>query len=527
QLQKKDVFTISPTGSGKTMTFWIPMLFNDDGIMIIITPLKLLGEKNEAEAQSFGMTAINLTADTATDQVFNDIQELKYQVIAVSPEHILKDSRFRKLFKSTKFTDRLFNVTLDEGHCVSEWGDSFRAEYGELGKLRWLLPSHVTFHVASATMPPYILRDVQGTLQMQGSKVVKIIRTNDRPNIHIIVEKLESSLKSMKDLDRVLNFTEGHPTTPFMVFVNQRDDAEKLAKYLTAKVSNELRDKFVCGEIWGIFCTDAAGMGLDLRNIRLVVQWRYTKSLCALLQRLGRAARDLNIEATVVYFVEAEYFDLVHGEKPKKRKRLSAKQKGKKRAKAMPSILELSSDDSDTAASEDENANNQPAVSTSDADNQSVPALLVDHPMPLAPSHSSHDCCERCSIKLSHLCCDTCSVLLSVYVEPAIREPSKRAKRRYKVPEYQMRDAEKGLRQKLQEWRELQMVEEDLVDGDFFGSQIIMSNDILDRIVDLAHAEKIADVVSLSEQTRWIYAEKYGPTIVKIVLTSIPSPPEP
>ncbi|KIK80117.1 hypothetical protein PAXRUDRAFT_15956 [Paxillus rubicundulus Ve08.2h10] len=71
QLQHKDVITISPTESGTTMTFWIPMLFNAEGIMIIITPLNILGEKTEIKVNLFGIPAVNLTAKTTTDKTFN------------------------------------------------------------------------------------------------------------------------------------------------------------------------------------------------------------------------------------------------------------------------------------------------------------------------------------------------------------------------------------------------------------------------------------------------------------------------
>ncbi|KAG2136627.1 uncharacterized protein EDB93DRAFT_1045750, partial [Suillus bovinus] len=98
QLQKKDVFTISPTGSGKTLTFWIPMLCNDDRITIIITPLNILGDKNENDVCAMGISAMNLTATTATDQVFKDIEDLRYQVISVSPERILQDQHFWMLW---------------------------------------------------------------------------------------------------------------------------------------------------------------------------------------------------------------------------------------------------------------------------------------------------------------------------------------------------------------------------------------------------------------------------------------------
>ncbi|KAF9224144.1 P-loop containing nucleoside triphosphate hydrolase protein [Gyrodon lividus] len=305
QLERKDVITVSPTGSGKTMMFWIPMLFNTSGITISITPLNILREKTEVKGNLFGISAVNLTAKTATDEIFKEIEAFKYWIIA--------------------FTNRLFNITVDKGHCISEWGDKFWSDYGELGKLWWLLPSHVMFHVASATMPPHVLRDVQNKLHMQSNRLVK------------------SSLKSLHNLDHALNFKGGQPQTPFMAFVNGCNKTERLTKHLQKMVPQHLQDKFVwfhsgmsmafCsgmieklrkGELWGIFCTDTAGMELDLRDIHLVIQWRYTKLLCTLLQHLGRAARDPNLEAVAVYFVEGEYFDEKPGKALKKQKSASS-----------------------------------------------------------------------------------------------------------------------------------------------------------------------------------------------------------
>jgi superfamily II DNA helicase RecQ len=70
QLEQKDCITISPTGSGKTLTFWIPLLFNNDGINIIITALNILGDKNVAELEKLGISAANVTGDSATDELF-------------------------------------------------------------------------------------------------------------------------------------------------------------------------------------------------------------------------------------------------------------------------------------------------------------------------------------------------------------------------------------------------------------------------------------------------------------------------
>src|SRR6267154_3416503 len=244
QLDNKDIVTILPTGSGKTLTFWIPLLFNPGRIIIIVTPLNILGEKNQKEAEAYGFPAINLCKETATDQVFKvcnevllyiffvnvvqDIERLQYCVIIVSPERILGDVHFQALWKSKKFTSKIFNVTFDEGHCISEWGKDFRPQYSELGNLRWYLPDHVTVHVVSATMPPHILADVTSKLHIRPYNLARVTRSNNHPNISLIVEEMKFPRNTMHDLTRVLDMRLGdiNPPQKFMIFTNSRTSAE-------------------------------------------------------------------------------------------------------------------------------------------------------------------------------------------------------------------------------------------------------------------------------------------------------------
>jgi superfamily II DNA helicase RecQ len=275
-----------------------------------------------------------------------EIESLKYRVIITSPECILNDQRFLELWKSKKFVNKLRSFVFDEAHCIAQWSGEFRPLYAELGRLRWLLPDAV-FYVASATLPPHILNCIKETLHMRPDKTRVIRLSNDRPNIHLQVLAMLELVHSYYDILHVLRFDGDPPPPLFMVFCNDWKEMERLCQFarsqapphLTGKLlwfhsgmsqqfQTETIKKLHSHEIWGIFCTDAAGMvckpllslslrlnrlqGLDLRDIELVVQWKYTDSLCTLWQRLGRAARDSSTEATGVYIVEPSYTDHHH-----------------------------------------------------------------------------------------------------------------------------------------------------------------------------------------------------------------------
>ncbi|EIW73940.1 P-loop containing nucleoside triphosphate hydrolase protein [Coniophora puteana RWD-64-598 SS2] len=296
---------MSPTGSGKTLTFWLPLLFNNGGITIVVTPLNALGNKNVRELEDMGIKAVNLTQANASDEEFKNIENLRYQVIIVSPELLINDNRFDHLWT----------------------GGTFRSEYAEVGALHWLLPRHAIIHAALATMPPHVLKSVKSTLQLDPSKTTEVRRTNDRPNTHLMAVEMIDPLRSCHALSCAIDFKAGLPPK-FMAFANSRKETKKLCKYARSQAGpenehqyvwfhagmsevfrEEMMEKLQNGEVWGIFATDAAGMGLDLRGVELVIQWRYTPSLCTLLQRFGRTGRGPNEEATAIYFVEPQYTD--------------------------------------------------------------------------------------------------------------------------------------------------------------------------------------------------------------------------
>lgn len=258
-----------------------------------------------------------------------DIKSRKYRVIVMSPELIINDWRFDNIWRTRDFTAHLFNITVDEGHCISQWGKDFHPEYSQLGRLRWLLPSHVPFHVVSATLPSHILKDVLASLNMRHDNTSVIRLSNDRRNIQVAVIEMLHSVNSFHDINRILHLLQAIHPPKFMIFCNSRQDLQRMAEYLHSQLHPELQHQIVWfhygitqefrtdmmeklhgGELWGMCCMDAAGMvsslrlaglrsnihanvihqGLDIRDIELVVYWGYIPSLCTLMQWLGRAA---------------------------------------------------------------------------------------------------------------------------------------------------------------------------------------------------------------------------------------------
>ncbi|KAJ7677684.1 P-loop containing nucleoside triphosphate hydrolase protein [Mycena polygramma] len=326
-----DVVCIAATGSGKTLTFWLPLLFRPTGIQLVISPLNILGEQNVKQLADMGLKGINITAETANADNFRDIEEGKYRVIVTNVETLMQqDGGFERLWKKPEFTRRLISIVWDEAHCVSKWA-GFRPEYKEVGRLRYLIPRDIPFVLVSATLPPAVLTDVMNILQVSLKKVEIIRRSNDRPNINLVVREMKYSMSSFKDLAFLIpeGWQPGDPLPPkFLIFFDSIADSVEAAKFLRTRLplayrhkikwfNSEMSPEFKAGESdalkagvsWGLNCTDSFGMGLDLSDILLIIQWRSTCDMCTLWQRLGRAARALHLTATGLFLVEPKRFD--------------------------------------------------------------------------------------------------------------------------------------------------------------------------------------------------------------------------
>jgi superfamily II DNA helicase RecQ len=202
-----------------------------------------------------------------------------YQLIVASLEYIAEDSRFLCLWRSSAFTSRVKRLIFDEAHCISQWGD-FRKTYKNLCFLRYIMPTAVVL-VLSATLPPLILTEIQSLLGLPHN--VPIIRhSNDRHNISLIVHQMQHTLRSLHNLAFLfpLGFnSSSQPPRKFMVFMETKDLCQRATRFLWQRLPQDQKNKVVwvhvdmscdhnqkalaqlrAGEIYGIVCTDVAGM---------------------------------------------------------------------------------------------------------------------------------------------------------------------------------------------------------------------------------------------------------------------------
>ena len=294
----RDVISIAGTGMGKTLTFWLPLLFRPKGIQIVVTPLNILGQQNVETLGKVGIQGIFLSADAArklgmfqvcphpfcnpsTQTSMQAILLLTYRVIVVNPEVLMHENGiFEHLFKNTTFMSSVISIVIDEAHCVSQWG-SFRPEYRELGRLRHLQRHPCTVMATSATLIPSVIKDIKNVLSLREENLFFSQCPVDRPNISIAVRPFRNPRNSFFDLKFLLrDWQPGCPPPPtFIVFFDSIPESVSAGRYLRSLLPQEYEDcimwfnsemsdrfktqqtsKFSKGKVWGLMATDSFGM---------------------------------------------------------------------------------------------------------------------------------------------------------------------------------------------------------------------------------------------------------------------------
>lgn len=260
--------------------------------------------------KKMGLSAVAINGDTYNNEIHKELEKLLHCVVITSPELCLEHDRFRQLLNSSKFAEKIGAIIIDEAHCISQWGDKFRALYAELGTLRAFVPHKVPFFITSATLPPLVLAQVHATVHMQAETSYHVNLGMDRPNIAWFIRRMAGAKKDFESLAFLIPHATDNGLAELvqtMVFFDDINVALEALKWIRNQLPPHLRGQVAVynsrrskctkdrvlqdyrrSRIKILFTTEAAGMGCDLPHVEQVVQFMVPKSMSIWMQRAGR-----------------------------------------------------------------------------------------------------------------------------------------------------------------------------------------------------------------------------------------------
>jgi ATP-dependent DNA helicase RecQ len=296
QLAGRDVLAVAPTGSGKSISYWVPAVLGD-GLTLVISPLIALMKDQVDRLRAAGVSAtfINSTQERA-EQVagLQAAAAGRLKLLYVAPER----------FSRPGFLDRLAELrvtrfVVDEAHCISSWGHDFRPEYRQLGRALAACgrPPVAAF---TATATPRVRDDVVHSIGMRDPFV--LVTGFNRPNLRLVAQRCRGDGGKREALGAVLNPGQGRA----LVYTGTVAAAEEVADLLrrrgfaAAHYHGKMEDgerrgvqeQFARGALRVVVATSAFGMGVDVPDVRQVVHLHVPGSLEAYYQEAGRAGRD-------------------------------------------------------------------------------------------------------------------------------------------------------------------------------------------------------------------------------------------
>jgi ATP-dependent DNA helicase RecQ len=304
-LEKKDVLTILPTGSGKSLIFQLPTLMMD-GVTVVISPLIALMQDQIINLNNNGIRARMISSQNSNEENHKSLELLQsntIQFLYIAPERFSNE-----VFKSILKKVNINFFVIDEAHCVSEWGHEFRDDYRKLASIKDDFP-YTPIAAFTATATTSVQNDILQTLKIQANNLLK--GKIQRDNLLIRSEKRLGNGKA-----QIVEFLKSHQDECGIVYCFSRKETEQLSQYLNTKGFQTLayhaglnpkdRDKifteFKNENIKIIVATIAFGMGIDKGNIRFVLHTSMPKTLENYSQEIGRAGRDgLKSEVLLLY----------------------------------------------------------------------------------------------------------------------------------------------------------------------------------------------------------------------------------
>lgn len=303
-----DVLGIMPTGAGKSLCYQLPALMLK-GITLVISPLiSLMSDQVKALNQA-GVHAAYINSSLTENQIRMAISyasQGRYKIIYVAPERL----------NTPRFLDFACNadismLTVDEAHCISQWGQDFRPSYLEIAGFLTRLPRRPIVSAFTATATERVKNDIVASLGLNNP--VTMVTGFDRPNLFFRVVTRKGG--SQKD-NSIINYVKKHEDESGIIYCATKKNVDKLYTLLNeqgisagryhAGLSNEERkqnqEDFTYDRIRVMVATNAFGMGIDKSNVRYVLHYNMPQSLEYYYQEAGRAGRDGEEAECVLFF---------------------------------------------------------------------------------------------------------------------------------------------------------------------------------------------------------------------------------
>lgn len=298
-LSGEDALAVMPTGAGKSICYQVPALMLP-GVTLVISPLISLMQDQVKSLNEAGVHAAYINSSLTGTQIAKAMrfaEEGRYKIIYVAPER-LESAGFLQLALSGRM--KISMVTVDEAHCISQWGQDFRPSYLKIVDFIDSLADRPTVTAFTATATREVKTDIECILKLRNPQV--IVTGFDRENLYYDVQHISGKRKDAFLVD----YIEKHAGESGIIYCATRKNVDALYEKLSgcgvsvtcyhAGIDNETRkknqDDFIYDRAQIVIATNAFGMGIDKSNVRYVIHYNMPQSMENYYQEAGRAGRD-------------------------------------------------------------------------------------------------------------------------------------------------------------------------------------------------------------------------------------------